>query len=380
MGRERASSDHWPQPTRERAGSTSDQATASPPSPAPVTGTLAAIQTGASATTPERGFIAGAPFSQRPRLVPWSVSVFQHLGDRKTQEDRYCIDKTLDFDNGRTPASFFGVFDGTVGDFASENVKDLVLPKLAQSPSWVTLKNTPAGSGEVHLQEQLLKQTLDELYRSVDDALLQLCSGNKQHYATCTSVTVLALGDLLAIGHVGDSRIILGKEVVEPGQMPQLVGEQLTMDHKPDMQDERERIEQCGGSVERLPNHQNKPFIRGGDFLMRKALGEQPMQLQYSRAFGAKDLKIFGLTCIPDVKVIRMGQEPYRNVRLLILASDGLWDVLSAQQSVTIAFAALKEHKCPAEAVVNHVIKLQQQRKARSDNVTAVVVHFDRKS
>jgi hypothetical protein len=47
------------------------------------------------------------------------------------------------------------------------------------------------------------------------------------------------------------------------------------------------------GSVEYLHNHQNKPFIRGGDFQQRKVLGESPMQLQYSRAFGGRLQKIY---------------------------------------------------------------------------------------
>jgi protein phosphatase 2C family protein 2/3 len=46
------------------------------------------------------------------------------------------------------------------------------------------------------------------------------------------------------------------------------------------------------GSVEYLHSHNNKPFVRGGDFTQRKALGEQPMQLQYSRAFGVFFKKI----------------------------------------------------------------------------------------
>ena len=37
-----------------------------------------------------------------------------------------------------------------------------------------------------------------------------------QHYATCTSVTVLLVGDLLVVGHLGDSRVVLVQET-EPG-------------------------------------------------------------------------------------------------------------------------------------------------------------------
>merc|ERR1719446_74901 len=130
--------------------------------------------------------------------------------------------------------------------------------------------------------------------------------------------------DKLVVGHLGDSRIVLGWD--ESGV---LRGQQATEDHKPDMDNERARIERCGGMVERLVNHSNKPFIRGGDFMMRKALGEQPMQLQYSRAFGGKDLKIFGLSSDPTVTVFDRKRADTK-VKYIILASDGLWDVVSA--------------------------------------------------
>eukprot|EP00929_Paragymnodinium_shiwhaense_P047262 TRINITY_DN23970_c0_g1_i1.p1 TRINITY_DN23970_c0_g1~~TRINITY_DN23970_c0_g1_i1.p1 ORF type:complete len:187 (-),score=34.92 TRINITY_DN23970_c0_g1_i1:237-797(-) len=183
-------------------------------------------------------------------------------------------------------------------------------------------------------------------------------------------------GDLLAVSHLGDSRIVLGKESESvPGRV---VAEQLTMDHKPDGASERQRIEACGGMVERLQSHGSKPFIRGGDFLMRKALGEQPMQLQYSRAFGAKDLKIFGLSSMPDVKVIRMGGPAYKHCKVLILASDGLWDAISAQQAVDAAVQAhMSEGVNPAEVLVRLALLDQSRRKARADNISAVCVVFD---
>lgn len=64
-----------------------------------------------------------------------------------------------------------------------------------------------------------------------------------QHYATCTSVTVLLVGDLLVVGHLGDSRVVLVQET-EPGSGTFVgparaieadltaPGEQLTFDHK----------------------------------------------------------------------------------------------------------------------------------------------------
>ncbi|CAE8621823.1 unnamed protein product [Polarella glacialis] len=305
----------------------------------------------------------------------FSVSVFQHMGDRKTQEDRFIVVPKLDPESP-VQCAFFGVFDGTVGDFASENVKDLVVPQLVASANWQAARKAAAAGRPAEEQDNLLENAFRDMYRQADDALLARCAKYTQHYATCTSVTLLVVGDTLVFGHLGDSRIIVAKED-ESGNRGQLIGEQMTEDHKPDLENERRRIEQCGGMVERLQNHSNKPFIRGGDFMMRKALGEQPMQLQYSRAFGAKDLKIFGLSNVPDVKIIRMGASPYRHVRFIILASDGLWDVLSSQQAAMIAQHAVEDGQSPAETLVRHALHEQARVKARADNITAVCIQFN---
>mmetsp|Transcript_6484 Transcript_6484/g.13355 ORF Transcript_6484/g.13355 Transcript_6484/m.13355 type:complete len:383 (+) Transcript_6484:132-1280(+) len=309
--------------------------------------------------------------------TPFIVSAFQHMGDRRTQEDRFTVVPTLE-PECRSPCAFFGVFDGTVGDFASDNVKDLVIPKLLESPNWRALRSSMVSPSRLgHDQERLLELALKDMYRTVDESLLVRCSKEAKHYATCTSVTLMVVGDVIAVGHLGDSRIILGKESTDGPTRGELIGEQLTMDHKPDLEAERMRIEKCGGMVERLQYHNNKPFIRGGDFMMRKALGEQPMQLQYSRAFGAKDLKIFGLSNIPDIKFIRMGSPSYQHVRFAILASDGLWDVISSQQAVMTAQQAVQSDENPAEALVRSALLEQSRRKARADNITAICIQFD---
>lgn len=58
---------------------------------------------------------------------------------------------------------------------------------------------------------------------------------------------------------------------------------------------------------------------RGGDFLPRQANGEHPKQLNYSRAFGGKDLKKYGLIAEPDVSHFEILPED----KLVVIASDG---------------------------------------------------------
>lgn len=288
------------------------------------------------------------------------VSAYQHLGDRKSQEDRFVV---ASWDRNR---ALFGVFDGTVGDFASDNVMKLAAKTLIQTDSWRAIEQSPSMSAQdvqVHAEK-----ALTDMYRNVDRDLIQRCADNRQHYSTCTSVTALVVRNFLVLGHIGDSRIVSGFfESNSP------LGSFETQDHKPDLEHERNRIEASGGSVECLQNHGNKPYIRGGDFMLRKALGEQPMQLQYSRAFGGKDLKMFGLTCIPDVKVIDLTR---RRPQYVVLATDGIWDVVEPNEAISACHRAVKESLNPAEEVVKAALLKQSSRRAKSDNVTAVVVQL----
>lgn len=52
-----------------------------------------------------------------------------------------------------------------------------------------------------------------------------------------------------------------------------------------------------------------------------------------------KDLKMYGLSNEPDVRVVKITPQH----RVMILATDGLWDVLTARQAVDIAMQARKE-------------------------------------
>jgi len=289
------------------------------------------------------------------------TSCLQHMGDRRTQEDRFLLAPMRPAGPNAVPISVFGVFDGTVGDFASDNMKDIFLPTLLGATAWRSL-----GAGSWGTDK--LKAVFEETYPAADNLLLERCSRYQQHYTTCTSVTVLTTEEHIMVGHLGDSKIVLGR-----AKGDKVVAEELTKDHKPDQPNERKRIEESGGMVERLLNHNNKPFIRGGDFMMRKALGEQPMQLQYSRAFGAKDLKIFGMIHEPDVNVIPRSKD----VRWLILASDGLWDVMSAQQAVDLAQHAADQGNNPCGQLVQAALLEWSARKARADNITCVCIQFD---
>jgi serine/threonine protein phosphatase PrpC len=94
----------------------------------------------------------------------------------------------------------------------------------------------------------------------------------------------------------------------------------MSHDHKPAREDEKARIEKLGGKV-----------IHYGTWRVQGVLAT-------SRSFGDRRLKTY-VTAEPEVKTRQLqdGDD------FLILASDGVWDVLSSQEAVDIVKQAISE-------------------------------------
>jgi serine/threonine protein phosphatase PrpC len=117
--------------------------------------------------------------------------------------------------------------------------------------------------------------------------------------------------------NAGDSRCILARN---DGAVA------LSVDHKPDRPDERERIESAGGTVELVCGVWR---LNGG--------------IAVSRALGDRDFKDDGArTLIADPEIVA-GQISADRDRCAILACDGLFDVLSNAEAANLAADCCKE-------------------------------------
>ena len=282
----------------------------------------------------------------------YRVSTDAALGGRRTQEDRFLFQ-----DLPESNAVLLAVFDGTVGDFVADHLAKNYCDVFLSTAGWKAFLETRDTADEEKLIG-LLEAALRAAFAQCDSDILEVCDTRSDaDYCASTGVVAIVTQTLIVTAHVGDSRAALVH-----AQAGYIWGEFLTADHKPDLPIERARIEAAGGHVVYLASRDAKPFIRGGDFEQRKLLGQQPMQLQYSRAFGGKNLKNFGLSAEPAVRVYKITNAEYA----LVLATDGLWDTMTASQAANIVVGAKK--MAPAEALVNHVLS------SACDNVTAVVL------
>ena len=169
-----------------------------------------------------------------------------------------------------------------------------------------------------------------------------------------TAVCALGLGSTLVIGNLGDSRMVLCRRSGE--------AKRLTTDHKPE--DEAERIVAAGGFLQ----------VVGG---VARLEGD----LSVSRAFGDREYKKAGggsgaLSAVPDVGVVDLLRA---DAAFLLLACDGVWDVYSDAEACDLVRTGLRQNEGDPEAAVVLPGRLHRGRRARTDNVTVVVVVLERR-
>ncbi|XP_060198970.1 probable protein phosphatase 2C 6 isoform X1 [Lycium barbarum] len=221
---------------------------------------------------------------------------------RSEWETKSCGDQNAVSENGHTNGGSH--FDDIVDDDLVESVEAENNEKFP----------------EIHLP---LKRSMLRAFRSMDKELKLhpsidcFCSGS-------TAVTLVMQGQDIFVGNVGDSRAVLATRDKDNS----LMAVQLTVDLKPNLPREAARIHKCKGRVFAL---QDEPEVARVWLPNCDSPG-----LAMARAFGDFCLKDFGLISVPDVYYhhITEGDE------FVLLATDGVWDVLSNKEAVDIVASA----------------------------------------
>lgn len=142
----------------------------------------------------------------------------------------------------------------------------------------------------------------------------------------------------------------------------------LTTDHKPNRPDERQRILSAGGFVGTFAGIA-RVYSAAGAGLSVQEPQQSATYLAVSRAFGDRPLKVPTplVSCEPEVKRFRVESEDL----FIVVACDGIWDVLSNQDAVNIGLQHFASAQSAADAIVKEAYK-----RGSSDNLTATVVQF----
>jgi serine/threonine protein phosphatase PrpC len=157
--------------------------------------------------------------------------------------------------------------------------------------------------------------------------------------------------------NIGDSRAILCRNGT---------GWELSRDHKPNDPTERERIESRGGQVIWCgeTDEYGQPIEERGIYRVNG-------NLALSRAVGDRSEKP-AVTAEPEIisAPVIDGEDSF-----ILLATDGLWDVMDSQEAVT--FIQSRRHaKLSRKRIATQVVE-EALRRGTYDNVTVVIIWLD---
>ncbi|XP_010546591.1 PREDICTED: probable protein phosphatase 2C 22 [Tarenaya hassleriana] len=276
----------------------------------------------------------------RSEFVPSVRSgAWSDIGSRPNMEDVYlCVDNFMgDYGlKNSEPSSFYGVFDGHGGkhaaDFASYHLPRFIV------------------EDEEFPKE--IKKVLSSAFLRTDTAFAEACALDAGLASGTTALATLIFGRLLVVANAGDCRAVLcrrGKAI------------EMSRDHKPGCNKERERIEESGGYV--YDGYLN------GQLSVARAIGDFHMEGMKNKK--KKDGPNCGggpLIAEPEVMKTKLTEED----EFLIIGCDGIWDVFTSQNAVDFARRRLQEHNDPG-ICSKEVIEEALKRKSR-DNMTVVVV------
>ncbi|GMJ10737.1 hypothetical protein HRI_004742900 [Hibiscus trionum] len=230
-------------------------------------------------------------------------------GRRRDMEDAVAIHPSFRCQGQESAAvgfHYFGVYDGHgcshVATRCKERLHELVKEELECEEEW---------KGAMARSFTRMDKEVNEWNGNVIGANCRCELQSPECDAVgSTAVVAIVTSDKIIVANCGDSRAVLcrkGKPVP------------LSADHKPDRPDELDRIQEAGGRV----IYWDGPRVLG--------------VLATSRSIGDNYLKPY-VSCEPEVTVTDRTAED----ECLIIASDGLWDVVSNDTACKVARMCLR--------------------------------------
>ncbi|XP_002514226.2 probable protein phosphatase 2C 6 [Ricinus communis] len=236
-----------------------------------------------------------------------------------------------------SPIHFFGVYDGHGGSQVANYCKARMHEVIAEELDRETIDGSE--------WQRKWEAAFTGGFKRADNEVLK----EAPEMVGSTAVVVVLSGCQIITSNCGDSRAVLcrGTRTIP-----------LTVDQKPDRQDELLRIEGGGGKV----INWNGARVFG--------------VLAMSRAIGDRYLRPW-IIPVPEISFMARTDDD----ECLVLASDGLWDVMTNEEVGDVARRLLRRWRrtmssdeiSPAQAVADNLTEIAYGRDS-SDNISVIVV------
>jgi serine/threonine protein phosphatase PrpC len=214
--------------------------------------------------------------------------------------------------------NIFGVLDGhgPTGHLISQFAGQFIPNCIINNPE---IRRQTNPESIYYILRENNYQIIKQAYMATDHQLQSQKFDSKESGSTC--VLIIHIGNHIICANVGDSRAIAVFDEKNDGNLNYLKCFPLSIDYKPDLPEEKNRILMSGGWVEKVKNSFGEEI---GPYRVF-APGENYPGLAMSRSIGDLDGKDFGIISEPGIIEYNISG----NTKYIVLCSDGVWEFLT---------------------------------------------------
>ena len=289
-------------------------------------------------------------------------------GNKKTNQDTYILEKNV---NGILNFNIFGVLDGhgDNGHFASQFLSRYVIYRIKNHP---LIKKLDEPKKIYNLLVSNGYEIIANIYLDADAQI------RKEKFdvsrSGSTIVLVIQLEEHIICANTGDSRAIA---VFDENYEDNLVNSEiypLSYDCKPELPNEKKRIYECGGVVEKA--YYSDDDSDDEEYIPYRvwAKGKDYPGLAMSRSIGDTIAKEVGVIANPQI--IEYTIDYFS--KYLLICSDGIWEFINNEEAMKIAnkYYLRNDPIGICHELYEKSIKIWQKNEGVVDDITVLVVFF----
>ena len=286
-------------------------------------------------------------------------------GITKTNQDTFFIEKNV---NGVDNFNIFGVLDGhgDNGHLASKFVHNYIITQIKNHP---LIKNE---RDPKKIYSKIIADGYQFLAKIYLDADVQIThQGFDCSRSGTTCIIIIQLLEHIICANTGDSRAMIVYD--EDDNLFKSQVYPLSYDCKPELPNEKERILESGGVVEKAYYSDDEDGEYSGPFRVW-VKGEDFPGLAMSRSIGDMDAKKVGV--IPNPQIVEYNIDKLS--KYFVIASDGIWEFISNEDCMEISNQYFLRNDCLGlcRELTRRASELWQTNDIIRDDITIVVGFF----
>jgi serine/threonine protein phosphatase PrpC len=212
------------------------------------------------------------------------------------------------------------------------------------------------------VMEDAFEETEKKLFTMKND----VCTIAELSGATGTILVVLE--DYFVVANCGDSPVFVFRQ----GKPGKITAEQISLDHKPEMEEEAKRIIATGGILD-----QHESALTGKKLGPLRVWSNKVRQpgLAMTRSLGDGLAKTCGVICKPTVRVVQRDKAVDRAV---LVCSDGISDQVGVEEMEEIVqfFYKSQDTESCCKQFVEMATERWHKRHNMQDDITSIILFF----